>query len=257
LKKSELPIHMIAEITWMHRTAKFSHSVTNAGVIEAPDYSALPGLHGGGPFAHELCRRRKLGLLALGGLELRTMILPSSFLLLSGSLVVAAGLYACGGAPPAPTTPAATADAAAPAATDAGGAAPTAAAADGGETTASDEHLKFDDLTPKQQVELMATKVVPDVGKVFKEFDGKKYEKFGCATCHGPSKGPKKEDPRNVLPKLTLSNGGADKLMIEKREMMKFMKDKVVPAMAAAMGEKPWDKATKTGFSCKNCHTTN
>src|SRR5690349_10248036 len=50
LKNSELPIHMIAAMTWIQRTARFSHSVTNAGPIEVNDYEAASA---SGPlFAH-------------------------------------------------------------------------------------------------------------------------------------------------------------------------------------------------------------
>jgi hypothetical protein len=32
------------------------------------------------------------------------------------------------------------------------------------------------------------------------------------------------------------------------------MSEKVVPDMAAALGEKPFDPATNTGFGCGGCH---
>ena len=41
----------------------------------------------------------------------------------------------------------------------------------------------------------------------------------------------------------------------EKSEVANFMATKVVPAMAAAMGEKPYDPATHQGFGCAGCHT--
>ena len=105
----------------------------------------------------------------------------------------------------------------------------------------------FDTLSREEKAKVMMTKVVPNVGKAFKEHDGKKFEKFGCAVCHGPQK---KDDPHKVLPKLTFSNGGLEKLQKSKPEMMKFMHEKVVPAMAEALGEKPYDPATKQGFGC-------
>lgn len=110
---------------------------------------------------------------------------------------------------------------------------------------------KFADLPKDKKVEVMMTKVVPNVGKDFKDFDGKRFEKFGCATCHGPKKN---QDPHAVLPKLTLSNGGFEKMQKMKPDMVKFMSEKVTPDMAAAMGEKPFDPATHTGFGCGGCH---
>lgn len=165
-------------------------------------------------------------------------------------------LLACGGSQPAANPPpSAEVDAAAPSETTAEAGAPgheSAADAGATPTVAATDAAKFDDLPKDKKVEVMATKVVPNVGKLFKEHDAKKFDKFSCVTCHGPQK---KDDPRKVLPKLTLSNGGFEKLSKQKPEMMKFMGEKVVPAMAAALGEKPFDPATKQGFGCAGCHT--
>ncbi|MBX3227577.1 MAG: hypothetical protein KIT84_14580 [Labilithrix sp.] len=183
-------------------------------------------------------------------------------IILALSTVLVGSFVACGGdsstqpPPVTPTPPQVEADASAPGFTapdqpgaDAGGAAaqPGADKPKVEETNAP----KFDDLPKDKKVEVMMTKVVPNVGKVFKEHDAKRYEKFGCATCHGPSK---KQDPRDVLPKLTMSNGGHEKLMKAKPAIMKFMGEKVVPEMASALGEKPFDPATKQGFGCAGCH---
>ena len=92
---------------------------------------------------------------------------------------------------------------------------------------------KFDDLPKDKKIEIMMTKVVPNVGKDFKDYDGKRYAKFGCATCHGPQKN---QDPHAVLPKLTLSNGGFEKLAKAKPEIVKFMSEKVTPDMASRHG---------------------
>lgn len=134
-----------------------------------------------------------------------------------------------------------------------GGMGPTASDKPGPDkpTVKEPETVKFHDLPKDKKVEVMMQKVVPNVGKDFKDFDGKRYASFGCATCHGPQK---KEDPHKVLPKLTMSNGGMEKMQKNKPEIFKFMAEKVVPDMAAAMGEKPFDPATKQGFGCGGCH---
>jgi hypothetical protein len=106
-------------------------------------------------------------------------------------------------------------------------------------------------MTNEQKVEHMKTVVRPTMGNVFAEHDAKKYADFGCGTCHGE----KKEDPHKVLPRLTLSGDGFQKLSAEKPAMMKFMSEKVTPAMAKAMGEPPFDPATHKGFGCAGCHT--
>ncbi len=166
--------------------------------------------------------------------------------------VATASLLACGGSQPAANPPSAPTEAA-DASTETSDAGTGGETADAGATShAAHEGPSFDDLPMEKKVEVMSTKVVPNVGKLFKEHDGKKFEKFGCATCHGPQK---KDDPRKVLPKLTLSNGGFEKLAKAKPEMMKFMGEKVVPAMAEALNEKPYDPATHKGFGCAGCHT--
>jgi hypothetical protein len=134
------------------------------------------------------------------------------------------------------------------------GASPAAAAVvdAGAPSVPTTKAPSFDDLPKDKKVEVMMTKVVPNVGKHFKDLNAKKYDKFGCATCHGASK---KEDPHKVLPKLTLSGGGYEKLSKTKPDIMKMMGEKVVPTMAEALGEKPYDPATKQGFGCTGCHT--
>jgi cytochrome c551/c552 len=161
----------------------------------------------------------------------------------------AAVLAACGGSQPAPSTPAP--DTSTPKETTPAADAGATSATGGGETPAPAAKSGFDALSADKKVEVMATKVVPNVGKLFKEHDSAKFGKFGCATCHGPKKD---QDPKAFLPKLTLSNGGFEKLAKAKPEMVKFMAEKVTPAMASALGEKPFDPATHTGFGCNGCH---
>jgi cytochrome c551/c552 len=158
-------------------------------------------------------------------------------------------LYACGGSQPAPADPSPT-----PPAVETTVPTPTAgagAAAPAAPEEKSSAEANFASLPKDKKVEVMMNKVVPNVGKLFKEHDAKKYGSFGCATCHGPQKN---EDPHKVLPKLTLSNGGYEKLAKAKPQVVKFMADKIVPAMAEALGDKPFDPATKQGFGCGGCH---
>jgi len=96
----------------------------------------------------------------------------------------------------------------------------------------------------------MKKNVVPDMEPVFKGQDAKRYAKFGCKTCHGPAF----KVPKDFLPKLTFKDGKITSFA-DKPEMSKFMAEKVVPAMATAMGMKPFDPATHEGFGCGGCHT--
>jgi hypothetical protein len=97
----------------------------------------------------------------------------------------------------------------------------------------------------------MKTVILPTMGKLFADYDAKRYGDAGCAMCHGKNK----QDPHVVLPPLTLSGDGFQKLMAAKPAVMKFMTEKVVGTMATSMGDKPFDPATKQGFGCGGCHT--
>ncbi|HTJ81277.1 MAG TPA: hypothetical protein VL400_06115 [Polyangiaceae bacterium] len=107
-----------------------------------------------------------------------------------------------------------------------------------------------DSMSKEQQMAFMKTKVMPKMTPVFKEHDAAKYANASCATCHGPQY----KNPHEFLPKLTFKDGNITSFA-DKPEISKWMAEKVVPEMAAAMGEKPFDPATKTGFGCGGCHT--
>jgi hypothetical protein len=172
--------------------------------------------------------------------------------------VLVASLIACGGGdqqpPTTPTAPSASSapTASAPTASASATTAPTAAAPDAGAPSVADTATPhFNDLPKDKKIEIMSKKVVPNVGKDFKDFNAKEFGDFGCTTCHGPKKN---QDPHQVLPKLTFSNGGFDKMKAKHPDMVKFMQEKVLPDMAAALGEKQMDPATKQGFGCGGCH---
>lgn len=183
--------------------------------------------------------------------------------LFAAATVLIASFIACGGDQPPPATPSSTPPQVTADAGTAGFTAPAQPGADAGTPATADKpgptppkvddskSAKFDDLPKDKKVEIMMTKVVPNIGKDMKDHDGKRYEKFGCATCHGPSK---KQDPHDVLPKLAFDKGGYEKLKKAKPAIMKVMEEKVLPDMIAALGEKPYDPATKSGFGCNGCH---
>ncbi|MCL2724639.1 MAG: hypothetical protein FWD69_09410 [Polyangiaceae bacterium] len=135
-------------------------------------------------------------------------------------------LIACGPAAPEPATPPAPAEPAAPAT------------------------ALYSTMTKEQRLDHMKTVVTPAMKKVFQEEDAQKYADFGCKSCHGD----KKQDPHMFLRPLTLSGGGFEKLKAAKPAVTKFMSEKVTPAMAAVMNEKPYDPATHKGFGCGGCH---
>ncbi|MEI9949128.1 MAG: hypothetical protein WDO74_09135 [Pseudomonadota bacterium] len=160
-------------------------------------------------------------------------------------------LTACGGAPTEPATP----PPPPPAAPEPPPGAPVAEAPKPAEASAEAAPPPAHDvwkegMTKDQEVAFMKKNVVPEMGPVFKAYDAKRYAEFSCKTCHGP----KFKLPKDFLPKLTFKDG---KLIspADEPELAKFMAEQVLPHMATAMGMKPFDPATHTGFGCGGCHT--
>ncbi len=100
------------------------------------------------------------------------------------------------------------------------------------------------------QIAYMKTKVVPAMKPKFKEADPDEFAGFSCATCHGPDK----KDPQEFLPHLTMADGQIAEFATMP-DVSKYMAESIVPAMAEAMGEAPFDPATGQGFGCAGCHT--
>jgi hypothetical protein len=177
----------------------------------------------------------------------------SAFALVS-TLVVAA----CGAAQspaPASTTPAPSAE---PAPVASSAAPPPSASAPGAAVATNvpgtGAEKLWDARTHEEQIATMKKVVMPTLGPSFQAFDASRFKDFSCITCHGPSAKQGKFDmPNKALAKLS-SKDGFKKHMETQPGMTKFMMQKVVPQMAASIGEKPYDPATRTGFGCAKCH---
>lgn len=126
--------------------------------------------------------------------------------------------------------------------------APTAAAEEGKAVTAVPEKWSKD-MTKEQQIAYMKEKIMPAMAPVFKEHDAEEFANFGCETCHGPEY----KTPTEYLPALTLKDGNLT-CFTEDPEDSKWMAEKVLPAMAAAMGMEPYNPETHQGFGCGGCH---
>lgn len=173
------------------------------------------------------------------------------------ALVASLAAAACGGGdaqpvvPPAPTAmesaaPAASAAPAESAAPPPASAAPVASAA----PSAPPGPVWKDDMTKEQKAAYMKANVAPRMKAAFAAKDAKKWGDFGCKNCHGSTHKASKD----FLPKLTLKDGKLT-AFADKPEIAKFMHETVVPEMSAALGLKPYDPATNTGFGCAGCHT--
>ena len=110
-------------------------------------------------------------------------------------------------------------------------------------------------MTKEERKDHMKKVVMPKMSAVFQSADAKKYADFSCVVCHGPdAKQGKFDMPNPKLPKLTMGTDPKKPFAKHKPEVVKFMMEKVVLEMATALGEAPFDPATKVGFGCHNCH---
>ena len=115
-------------------------------------------------------------------------------------------------------------------------------------------------MSKDQKIEHMKEAVMPKMGELFGSFDGDRYAKITCATCHGPgAKEGKFEMPSAALPKLTMPTGDGEPFAEEMKahpEVTKFMMQQVTPEMVKLLpGVEPYDPATQKGFGCFGCHT--
>ena len=115
--------------------------------------------------------------------------------------------------------------------------------------------LTWKDMNHEQKLDHMKKVVMPKMKEDFVAFDGKKYEKMNCLTCHGAgAKDGSFKMPNPDLPKLSV-DGGFKKHMDKTPEITKFMMTKVTGTMASLLGMPAYDPKTQTGFGCFGCHT--
>jgi len=111
--------------------------------------------------------------------------------------------------------------------------------------------VPFDQLNHEQREQFMEQKVMPAMQPIFQNHDAKKFEKFGCATCHGPGAASgHHEMPNAELPKLDFS----DMSKFDKRDV-EWMEHDVKPAMAKLLQMPEMTRESPKGFGCTSCHT--
>ncbi|MGO9832708.1 MAG: hypothetical protein ACLP1X_00690 [Polyangiaceae bacterium] len=183
-------------------------------------------------------------------------------------VAVAVPLFAaaCGGAEPEPAQPAnppASASAAAPAEAPASASAPPAASAPpvasasaASGPPAAPKDGEWDMWSHDQKMAYMKAAVMPKMGGLFHDFDGKRYAETKCSLCHGSgAKDGSFKMPNPELPKLDVTPAGMKAMHEKKAAVVEFMAKQVVPNMAQLLGEPPFDMQTHKGFGCMGCHT--
>ena len=111
------------------------------------------------------------------------------------------------------------------------------------------------DQTHDERLVYMKKVVFPKMKPEFVAFDAKDFGDMTCVTCHGPGAKDKSfKMPNPKLPKLPATEDGFNKLKEKHPEAVKFMMEKVVPDMAALLGESPYSPQTHLGFGCFRCH---
>lgn len=112
------------------------------------------------------------------------------------------------------------------------------------------------DMNHEDRAAYMKKTVFPKMKPEFIAFDSKEFGGMNCATCHGQGAKDKTfKMPNPELPKLPSTPEGFKALGEKHPEVMNFMRTKVVPQMAALLGESPYDPKTHQGFGCFECHT--
>jgi hypothetical protein len=129
---------------------------------------------------------------------------------------------------------------------------PTASAPPTSTTPPAPAKKAWKDLNHDEKLEVMKAEVMPKMTKMFQEFDGKKFAKMDCATCHGKADKTMKM-PNPALPKLDPADG-FKKHAAKNQAMLEFM-FKMTPEMAKTINAEPFNPSTNTGFGCFSCHT--
>jgi hypothetical protein len=196
------------------------------------------------------------------------------------TLVVAAGLAACGSkkptpAPPPPieqgtgsaagsaagsaVEPESTGSAAGSATAETGSAAGSAAEIDWTANAAKIDGKTYKDLDKKGRSQLMKQYVLPKAKELFAAFDPK-FGDVTCKTCHGD--GVKDHTFKMPNPKIKPLPSSEEAFMTwvkqnpEEGKWAGFMSQQLEPEMAKILGLKPFDPRAKTGeFGCIACHT--
>jgi hypothetical protein len=123
--------------------------------------------------------------------------------------------------------------------------------------------VAWKDMSEEQKGKFMKDVIVPKMKPLFQEFDGKKFAKFNCASCHGKDpkdrkfKMPAPAADVHPLPGTPEGFKAAMEKNAEWPKWTKFMGEKVKPQMATLLGLPEFDPKNPAagGFGCMQCHS--
>ncbi len=107
---------------------------------------------------------------------------------------------------------------------------------------------EFHDMNREERMEFMGLVVMPEMQKLFSEYDAEGYKEFKCQTCHGNDMKEVDYKMPNGLYGLP-AEGTIEASKEYDAEVTDFMMNKVLPKMAELLHEEPGKE-----FTCLSCH---
>jgi cytochrome c553 len=112
------------------------------------------------------------------------------------------------------------------------------------------------EMTRAERQSWMVAEVLPRMAPMFEEYDSQRFADFDCAGCHGADAAARNwamPNP-NILALHPTGSPEQQQMVQDHPEMVRFMFNRVVPAMQTLLGAEAYDAETGTGFSCYACH---
>jgi cytochrome c553 len=109
-------------------------------------------------------------------------------------------------------------------------------------------------MSRAERMAYMEDAVLPEMQRMFRAFDARKFARLTCATCHGANGRAVQYRMPNGLDPLTPSRIPAR--YASQRPMDVFMVRSVLPRMAQLLGKPVAPPPALTGFGCLGCHGT-
>jgi hypothetical protein len=116
------------------------------------------------------------------------------------------------------------------------------------------ERLTWAQMSLAQRKAHMKTAVMPRAAAIFRDWRPEKYGQVDCRLCHGPvAKQGRFGMPTEHLPRLS----GDWTLAPERKNhprTTRLKRERLVPAVAGALGVKTFSIVSRRGFGCYSCH---